>query len=62
MEIKNNLEVCSDDFWYDLSAGGYLNPNEICENAEDAERVIKAVAVIRDFEDSCNEQIEGFLI
>ncbi len=61
MKIKKGLKVSTGEFWYDLTLGGYLNPDEICENKEDAERVKEAVKVIRDFEKSCEEQIEGFL-
>ena len=61
MEIKKDCEASTSDFWYDLTAGGYLNPKDICANPEDAERVISAIAVIQEFQDSCEEQIEGFL-
>lgn len=61
MEIKKGLEIGTAEFWYDLTEGGYLKPNEICQNPEDAKRVNEAIAVIRDFEQSCNEQIEGFI-
>lgn len=61
MEIKKGLEISTDDFWYDLTIGGYLDPDEICANKVDAERVKQAIAIIRDFETSCEEQIEGFI-
>jgi len=61
MKIKKGLTVSSDDFWYDLTDGGYLKPREICENLKDAQSVEDAVKVIADFEESCNEQIEGFI-
>ena len=61
MKIKDNCEVSTDEFWYDLTDGGYLNPDEILENPEDAKRVKDAIAVIKEFENSCEEQIDGFL-
>ena len=61
MIIKKGLEVSTSDFWYDLTDGGYLKPNDICENSEDAKKVLDAIAVIKDFEKSCDEQIEGFV-
>ena len=61
MVIKKGLEIGTDDFWYDLTDGGYLKPNEICKNSEDAAKVNEAIAIIRDFEQSCNEQIEEFI-
>lgn len=38
MEIKKGLEISTADFYYDLTQGGYLKPEEICEKLEDAER------------------------
>jgi len=60
MEIKKKLEISSSDFWYDLTDGGYLEPEDICENKEDAKEVSKAINILIDFRDSCEEQIEGF--
>lgn len=60
MKLKENLEVSTSDFWYDLRSGGYLNPDEMCENPEDAQRVKDAIKVIQEFEKSCDEQIEDF--
>ena len=61
MLIKTNLEIGSDDFWYDLTDGGYLDPYDICENKTDAEKVKNAIKIIKDFQDSCEEQIENFI-
>ena len=61
MKIKKGLEISTGDFWYDLTDGGYLKPDEICENPEDAKKVEEAVKVIKDFQDSCEEQIEDFI-
>ena len=61
MKIKKGLQVSTGDFWYDLTKGGYLKPEEICENPKDAERIKQAIKTIEDFENSCEEQIEGFV-
>ena len=61
MKLKKGLDIRTDDFWYDLSEGGYLDPKEICKNESDALKVIEAVKVIEDFETSCEEQIDGFI-
>ncbi len=61
MEIKKGIEVSTDDFWYDLTDGGYLRPKEICEHQEDALKVNAAIAIIEDFKQSCEEQIEEFI-
>lgn len=61
MKIKKGLTVSTEDFWYDLTDGGYLNPDEICEYTSDALSVKRAIKVIKDFENSCEEQIEDFI-
>lgn len=61
MKIKKGLKISSGDFWYDLTDGGYLNPRKICANAEDADKVNAAIQVIRDFQQSCEDQIEDFV-
>jgi len=60
MKIKKRLSISTTDFWYDLTDGGYLNPKEICEKEEDALKVIKAAKIVKEFEQSCEEQIDGF--
>ena len=60
MKIKENLDITTDDFYYDLFMGGYLKPENLCENKEDAERVRAAMEVLKDFEQSCEDQIENF--
>ena len=61
MKIKKGLEISTGEFWYDLTDGGYIKPEEICENKEDAQKVNEAIKIIRDFEKSCEEQIEDFI-
>jgi len=61
MKIKEGCTASSSDFWYDLTKGGYLKPEEILENNEDVEAVKNAISVLTDFEDSCEEQIEDFV-
>lgn len=59
MKIKEGCTVSSSDFWYDLTKGGYLNPEEILENKEDVEAVKNAISVLTDFEDSCEVYNRG---
>lgn len=61
MKIKKGIPVSTSDFWYDLTDGGYLKPEELCINKKDAEKVNQAIAVIEDFRKSCEEQIEDFI-
>ncbi len=61
MEIKTGLEISTQDFWYDLTDGGYLKPERICESATVAVKVNKAIDLLMDFQQSCETQIEGFI-
>lgn len=60
-KIKKGLEISSGDFWYDVTDGGYLDPKEICTNKKDAEKIIAAIDIVKEFQQSCEEQIEDFI-
>jgi len=60
MKIKTGCEASTDDFWYDLTSGGYLKPDEILENKEDIEKVNDAINILEEFQKSCVNQIEDF--
>ena len=61
MKIKQGVEISTDDFWYDLTDGGYLKPEEILENQSEILVVKDAIEVLKNFQNSCEEQIEGFV-
>jgi hypothetical protein len=61
MKIKKNCTASTDDFWYDLTDGGYLNPEEILENPDDVKRVKDAIDTIKEFETACEKQIKDFI-
>ena len=60
MKIKNGCTASTDDFWYDLTIGGYLKPENILEDQKDIKKVKEAIEILIEFEMSCNEQITGF--
>jgi hypothetical protein len=60
MKIKEGCTASTSDFWYDLTSGGYLKPEDILENSEDIENVKRAIDILQEFEDSCEDQIEDF--
>jgi len=62
MKIKKGLEISTSEFWYDLTDGGYLKPDEICAISSDAEKVKQAIALLMDFKKSCEDQIDGFVL
>lgn len=57
MKIKKTLEVSTNNFWYDLTAGGYLDPKDLCVNLRDAMKVREAIKIVQDYENSCVELI-----
>lgn len=59
-EVRENCDVSTDDFWYDLTSGGYIIPNEILVNQEDIDEVENALAVLMRFKESCEAYIEDF--
>lgn len=61
MKLKKGLNNSTSDFWYDLTDGGYLDPMVMCKNKADAQKVLDAIIVIKDFQSSCEEQIEDFM-
>lgn len=61
MKIKQNLEIYTDDFWYDLFDGGDLKPEDILEDAADIDAVLNAITVLERFRTACEEQIENFI-
>lgn len=61
MKIKEGCDVSTMEFWYDLTDGGYIKPSEILENPDDIANVEKAIAIVKEFERSCEDQIPGFV-
>ena len=59
--VKDGVEVSTDDFWYDLTDGGYLHPERILVNQKTAEKVNEAILTLVAFKEACEEQIEGFI-
>ena len=47
----NNLEqpVYSQDFLYDLTIGGYINPFKMLKDKNQAEKVEEAIKLVKDF-------------
>jgi len=62
MKLKQGLQISTSEFWYDLTQGGYIKTEEICEHLEDSKKVNEAIAIVREFEESCEEQIEDFML
>lgn len=51
-KFKDNLELNSDcDFYYDLTMGGYIKPEELLENKDQIDKLKEAIAVVVSFEE-----------
>jgi hypothetical protein len=51
MQLKDGVEIPGmDEFWYDITLGGYINPEDLLEDPADARRVRDALEVIMEFE------------
>lgn len=50
--IPESKAVPVDDFWYDLTTGGYIKPHDMLESKEDIERVIEAIRTLEEFEEA----------
>ena len=61
IKLKEGLDVSTEDFWYDLTDGGYIKPEEMCANSDDAYAINQAIGLLQRFKEACEEQIEGFI-
>ena len=43
------------DFWYDLTNGGYIKPEEILADAAQLSELKKAIALVESFQDALTE-------
>jgi hypothetical protein len=46
MKYKKGIKLSTDDFWYDLTDGGYIKPEEILEDPKDVEKIKAAIDTI----------------
>ena len=53
-KFKKDIEPqgSSDGFWYDITDGGYIRPEEILDDEEQVEKVNAAVDLLIDFEEA----------
>lgn len=58
MKIKEGSDIYTDDFWYDLTSGGYLRYKEFLEDEADIERVRQAIVVLIELQDLVEEYME----
>ena len=55
-KFKGNCEtIPSGDFWYDLTRGGYIKPEELLEDESQISKLNKAINLISSFESALEE-------
>ena len=56
MNIKKDASpISSADFWDDLIEGGYIEPEDFLDNVDDAQRVRRAINVLRAYRNVLEE-------
>ena len=50
MKFKEGASFSTSEFWYGLTAGGYINPDDLLEDSSEAKKVKEAIAVVQEFE------------
>lgn len=51
MKLKEGVVAASSDFWYDITYGGFIIPEDILEDESDIKRVKAAISTLRELED-----------
>lgn len=46
MEYQKDVKIVTDDFWYDLTDGGYIKPEEILADGKDIAKIKDAIETI----------------
>lgn len=49
-KVRDDVEVYTEEFWYDITDGGYLKPEEILSDQNQIKKLREAIDLVRDFE------------
>ena len=49
-----------EDFYYDLTDGGYCKPENYCVNKSDIVKILDAIEVLKDYEESLQELADTY--
>ncbi len=60
MKIKKNFNPGDFDFWYDITQSGYIKPKKVLESKEDASEVLKAIDILKKFEEALEDRRDFF--
>lgn len=57
-KLKDIEDFYTDDFWYDISIGGYIKPEECLSDKEQVKELKNAIDLVKDFESTFMEYVE----
>ncbi len=55
---KDCRSVNLDEFWYDLTDGGYIDPSELLENKEQIKKLQDAIELVESFQFALSERFD----
>ena len=55
MKLKDKItaedyDIAFGDFWYDLTSGGYCDPEDLLDDQADIDKVKSAIEILQEFE------------
>ena len=53
------VEVFTEEFWYDLTDGGYIKPENVLADEEQIAKLQAAIDLVRSFERAIDERSEN---
>ena len=58
-KLKNDIPnpESNDGFWYDLTGGGYIKPEQILADEKQLKKLQKAIEIVSSFEKMLKEEI-----
>lgn len=57
--FKEDVEVYTEEFWYDLTDGGYIKPENVLADEEQIAKLQAAIDLVRSFERAIDERSEN---
>ena len=59
--FKENVNCYTEEFWYDLTDGGYIIPEKLLANSEQITKLNEAISIVRSFEYAFDQIMEKLI-
>ena len=56
--FKEGVEIYTEEFWYDLTDGGYIKPENVLADEEQITKLQAAIDLVRSFERAIDERMD----